>query len=68
MVRWLGSAVLLSHGVIFNFGSAKVCSPAIVETYFSYGKDIWIDITLYFYLIVLFLLVAILELIDFRAS
>ena len=30
------------HGVTFNFGSAKVCSPAIFETYFSYDKDIWI--------------------------
>ena len=28
------------HGVTFNFGSAKVCSPAIFETSFSYDKDI----------------------------
>ena len=30
------------HGVTFNFGSAKVCSPAIFEICFSYDKDIWI--------------------------
>ena len=33
------------HGVTFNFGSAKVCSPAIFETSFSYDKDIWIAAT-----------------------
>ena len=41
-----------SHGVIFNLGSAKVCSPAINESYFSYDKDIWIAVTdyyMYFY-------------------
>ena len=26
------------HGVTFNFGSAEVCSPAILETCFSYDK------------------------------
>ena len=35
------------HGVTFNFDSAKVCSPAIFETYFSYDKDIWIAATDY---------------------
>ena len=35
------------HGVTFNFGSAKVCSPAIFETCFSYDKDIWIVATNY---------------------
>ena len=30
------------HGETLNFGSAKVCSPAIFETYFSYHKDMWI--------------------------
>ena len=39
---------MLSHGVIFNLGSAKVCSPAITETYFSFNKDIWIAVTDYF--------------------
>ena len=29
----------MHHGVTFNFGSAKVCSPAIFETPFSYDKD-----------------------------
>ena len=29
----------VDHGVTFNFGSAKVCSPAIFETYFSYDTD-----------------------------
>ena len=37
------------HGVTFNFGSAKVCSPAIFETSFSYDKDIWIAATDYYY-------------------
>ena len=31
---------MLSHVVIFNLGSAKVCSPAIIETYFSHNKVI----------------------------
>ena len=44
--------------VTFNLGSAKVCPPAIIDTHFSYDKDIRIavsDYCLYFYLIVLFL-------------
>ena len=47
----------MCHGVTFNFGSAKVCSPTIFETSFSYDKDIWIIATAYymhFYMIVLF--------------
>ena len=32
--------VSVHHGVTFSFGSAKVCSSAIFETYFSYDKDI----------------------------
>ena len=59
------------HGVTFSFGSAKVCSPAILQTCFSYGKDIWIaatDYYLYFYIIVLFALTSILQLINFTAS
>ena len=62
---------MLSHGVIFDLGPAKVCSPAIFETYFSYDKDIWIAVTdnyMYLYLLVLFLLVAILQSINFTAS
>ena len=42
------------HGVTFNFGSAKVCSSAIFETYFSYDKDIWIaaaEYYMHFYII-----------------
>ena len=61
---------MLSHLVNFNLGSAKVCSPAITETYFSYDKDIWIAVTdyyIYFYLIVLLLLVAMPQLINFIA-
>ena len=53
---------MLSHGVIFNLGPAK---------YFPYDKDIWIAVTdyhMYFYLIVEFLLVAIIQLINFTAS
>ena len=30
----------MPHGVTFNLGSAKLCSPAIFETCFSYEKDI----------------------------
>ena len=61
----------MPHGVTFNFGSAKVCSPSIFETCFSYGKDVWITATdyyMYFYTIVLFPLTAILQLINFIAS
>ena len=38
----------MHYGVTFNFGSAKVCSPAIFETSFSYNKDIWIAATDYY--------------------
>ena len=41
----------------------KVCSPAMFETCFSYDKGIWIaatDYYMYFYIIVLFPLTAIL--------
>ena len=61
----------MHHGGNFNFGSPKVCSPAIFETYFSYDKDIWIAATddyVHFYIIVLFPLTAILQLISFTAS
>ena len=61
----------MHHGVTFNFVFVKVCSPAIFETYFSYDKVIWITATdyyMYFYIIVLFPLTAILELINFTAS
>ena len=47
----------MHYGVIFSFGSAKVCSPAIFETCFSFDKDTCIastDCYLYFYIIVLF--------------
>ena len=55
-------------GVTFNFGSTKVCAPAIPETCFSYDKDIWIAATDYFYIIVPFPLTSILQLINFTAS
>ena len=45
------------HGVSFNFGSAKECSPAIFETCFCHEEDIWIaatDYYMHFYIIVLF--------------
>ena len=61
----------MHHGVTFNFGSTKVCSSAIFETFFSYDKEIWItenDNYVYIYIIVLFLLTAILQLITFTAS
>ena len=44
------------HGVTIKFSSAKVCSHAILETCFSYDKDIWIaatDYYMYFYIIIL---------------
>ena len=59
----------MHHGVTFNFGSAKVCSCAIFETCFSYDKDIWIpatDYDMYFYIIVLFPLTSILQLISLQ--
>ena len=43
---WLGG-VDVHHGV--PFCSAKVCSPAIFETCFSYDKDIWFAATDYYY-------------------
>ena len=52
------------HGVIFNFGFAKLCSPAIFETSFSIDKDIWIAATDYykhFYIFVLFPFTAIFQ-------
>ena len=61
----------MHHGVSFNFGSAKVCSPAIFETSFSYDKDISIaatDYNMHFYIIVLFPLTVFLQLINFTAS
>ena len=52
-------------------GSSKVCSPAIFETCFSCDKEKWIaatDYYIYFYIIVLFPLTAILQIINFTAS
>ena len=52
----------------FNFGSAKVCSPAIFETCFmtkTYGLLQLIIIYVLFYIIVLFPLTAVLQLIKF---
>ena len=51
--------------------AAKVCSPAIFDTSFSYDKDIWIAAThiyMHFYIIVHFRLTAILQLINISAS
>ena len=59
------------YSVTFNFGSAKVCSPAIFETSLSYEKDIWIaatDYYVYFNVLVLFLLSVIVQLINSTAS
>ena len=50
----------MQHGV--TFFSAKVCSPAIFETSFSYDKR-WMDYC-NFYIIMLFPLTGILQLID----
>ena len=38
----------MHHGVTFNFGSAKACSPAIFDICFSYDKDIGIAATDYY--------------------
>ena len=61
-----------NHGLAFNLGSARVCcSPAVFETYFSFHNGTWIAVTyygIYFYLIVLFPLIAILQLINLTAS
>ena len=61
---------MLNHGVTFNLGSAKLSSPAIFETCSSHDKDIWIAVTndYIFYLVVLFPLTAILQLIYHTAS
>ena len=59
------------HGVTFNLGSAKVCSPAIFETCFSCDKDIWIaaiDYYMYFNIIVLIPLTAIFQLMNVTVS
>ena len=56
--------------MVWPFCSAKVCAPAILETSFSYDKNIWIaatDCYMHFYIIVLFPLTAILQLINFIA-
>ena len=42
MGNLFGSVSMLNHGMTFNLGSARVCSPAIFKTYFSYHKGIWI--------------------------
>ena len=51
MSRRLGSVGMLTHGVAFNLGTAKVCSPAIFETYLSYDKDICCNLLLYIILL-----------------
>ena len=61
----------MHHDVTFIFGSGKVYSPAVFHTCFSYDRVIWIaatDYYVYFYIIVLFSLTAILQSINFIAS
>ena len=61
---------MLYHGMTCNPGSAKVCSSAIIETCFFHDKDVWVavdDFYMYFYLTVLFLLIAIIQLMNFTA-
>ena len=62
----------MHHGATFNLGSTKVCAPAILETCFSYDKDLLrfaaTDYYVYFYIIVLFPLTSFLQLINFTAS
>ena len=62
---------MLNYSLTFNLGSAKVFSPALFEKYICYHKDIWIaatDCYMSFYIIVLFPLTAILQLINFTTS
>ena len=56
--------------MLWSFCSAKVCSRAIFETSFCYYQHIWIvatDYNMHFYIIVLFPLTSILQLINFTA-
>ena len=48
MSHVLESVGILNNVVTFYLGSAKVYSPAIFKTYFSYHKDIWIAVTYYY--------------------
>ena len=60
----------LHHGVAILLYQS-VFSAAIFETSFSYDKDIWIaatDYYIHFYIIMLFSLTVILQLINFTAS
>ena len=66
--RYMG---LRDVGVHHGVTTAKVGSPAIIETCFSYDKAIWIGATDYymsFSITVLLPLPAILQLINFTAS
>ena len=61
----------MHHGVTFNFGSAKVCSPAIIKKTLSCDTRYMDCCSFYhthFYIIVLFPSTAILQLINFTAS
>ena len=39
---------MLNHDATFDFGSTKMCSPAIFETYFSDHKDVRISVIVYY--------------------
>ena len=39
---------MLHHYIIFSLGFAKLCSPAIFETHFSYDRDIRVTVTDYY--------------------
>ena len=70
-ISFVGGGGGVHHGMTFNFGSSKVCSPVIFETSFSYDKDVSIavtDIYMHFYIIVFFPFIAILQLMNFTAS
>ena len=61
----------MNHGLTFNFGFAKVCSPALSKTSFSFDEDTGIaatDYYMHFYIIALFPLTVIFQLINFTAS
>ena len=60
--HWLKSVGLLSHGVIFNFSSAKVCSPAIIKAYyFIFASDILIAVTDYYMYFLMVVFIALLH-------
>ena len=71
MGHCLGTVGMVNHGVTINLGSAIMYSPAIFQTYFTYHKDMdccYLLSYILLYLFVLYLMTAMLQLIDITAS